>query len=339
MVAVKQKAIRAAIEKEFVKAPSQNKPQDPLAALRSALQVVAVSGYVKGIRIARAQVTLEGGTALPLQIGDAGMNLSFHLPESERMTGDFVLGRLAVSDREVCTQAESAFTYDSGKVTIANFRARSFGGKVKCDARLNVESGALYSALFTGTGIDCAAIARLGDTTGRISGKATVKFAFDSSAFVVDSLHGKGTVSISRFEIAGYPFQRSLVTMLLYKGLDHLRFEKFSSTVALRPKLIFENSAVGEGDTLTVKADGWIRADGLLNQKLDCTLSKAGVKTLPEFAQKTLEEGPQGSRVLRCRVYGMIQNPKVSVESKVILQKAVKNMFEDVKNNLQLWMR
>jgi hypothetical protein len=69
------------------------------------------------------------------------------------------------------------------------------------------------------------------------------------------------------------------------------------------------------------------------------SFSKAGVRALPEFMQKTLEETKHGGLAFKCRIYGKVDNPKFEIESQQILQKAVQNLFDGVRFNLQQWLR
>lgn len=339
MLAIKYGKIKKLVFEEF-KDFKKIDPRDPARALEPVLRVVGASKYFKGAAVFRADVIMEKKKSFSIQGSGITMNVIFPEGDVNRFKGSFSAAVLAWSNVEVACQMSGDFSYDDGTVAFARCKAKAFDGRMKLDTRINLEKHTLGMAAFSVVDLNIGDWSRFSDTSdGRLSGKADIRFTLDSSRLLVDSLHGKGTMMVSHFEIVRFPFQQSLVTMLMYPGLAHLNFRKFRANLNLKPGNLFETDATGEGDTLSVKFDGWIRTDGLLNEKLECRLTKAGVATLPDFAQKTLEEAPGGGRVLKCRLYGMIQNPKVSVESKVILQKAVQNMFEEVKNNLQLWMR
>jgi hypothetical protein len=339
MLAVKYGKIRKLAESEF-RAPAAGGRNDPAAALHAVLRVIGASRYFKGAAVSRAQIIIKKKKSSPVEGRGVEMEIVFPEGSTDRFKGSFSTAALLYSNDEIARQAGGDFSYDKGTIDISQCKLKSFGGRIRLETRLNAEKQTISSLALSIDDLDFGAWSRLSDTgNGRLGGRADFRFTLDSSALHADSLHGKGTLSVARFEIVRFPFQKSLVTMLMYPGLRHLSFKKFKANLKLKPGKIIETDANGEGDTLSVKMDGWIRTDGLLNEKLECTLTRAGVGTLPEFAQKTLEDAPGGGRVLRCRVYGMIQNPKVSVESRVIIQKAVTNMFEEVKNNLKLWMR
>lgn len=339
MLATKYPKIKKIVTTEF-KGLTAGGRNDPAMLVQSILRVVGSSRYIKGAAISSTDMTIEKGGAFSLQGKGIGLDVIFSEEGTNRFKGFIAADELAWSHKEVARQVSGDFSYDDGTISIARCKAKMFDGRMKLESRINLEKHTLTNFVFSIADLDLSNWSSFSDTNhGRLSGKADVRFEIDSTSLLADSLKGKGTVSVSRFEIVKFPFQRSLVTMLMYPGLAHLNFKKFRANLKLKPGKLLETDATGDGDTLSVKADGWIRTDGLLNEKLECTLTRAGVATLPDFAQKTLEDAPGGGRVLKCRVYGMIQNPKVSVESKVILQKAVTNMFEEVKNNLQLWMR
>lgn len=339
MLAVKYAKIKQIAATEF-KGLNTGGRKEPVKVVQSILKVVESSRYIKGAAISKAEVKIEKNGAFSMQGTGIELEVIFSQESANRFKGFFGAADLAWAHIEVARQVSGDFSYDDGMISIARCKAKTFDGRMKLEARMNLQKSTLDQFSFSIADLNLSNWSSFSDTTnGRLSGKADVRFELDSTRLLADSLKGKGTVSVSRFEIVRFPFQRSLVTMLMYPGLSHLNFKKFRADLKLKPGKILETDATGEGDTLSVKTDGWIRTDGLLNEKLECTLTKAGVAALPDFAQKTLEDAPGGGRVLKCRLYGMIQNPKVSVESKVILQKAVTNMFEEVRNNLQLWMR
>ena len=339
MLAIKSSHLKKLVAAEF--GGSKNSDRNgPERTLQSVLRIIGASQYIKGATVSRADVAIVGKRSMPVQGSGIALDINFPPETENRFNGSFVATALVCSKVEGARQLSGDFSYDNGTVIIPRCKAKAFDGRIKLETRFNLEKRTLSALTLSMAGLDLSEWSRFSDSgDGTLAGKADAKFTLDSSVFDPDSLHGKGTVSVSHFEIVKFPFQRSLVTMLMYPGLSHLNFRKFKANLTLKEGKLFEAEATGEGDTLSVKTDGWIRTDGLLNEKLECTLAKAGVATLPEFAQKTLEDAPGGGKVLKCRLYGMIQNPKVSVESKVILQKAVKNMFEEIKSNLQQWMR
>lgn len=339
MLAVKFRNIKKLIAAEFGGHKKED-GNDPSRIIKSVLRIVGASRYIKGASLFRTDVSIEKKNSVSLRANGFGMNVVFPQDEGDRFSGSFAITGLVYSQIDIARQVSVDFSYDNGTIALSRCKVKAFDGRIKFETRLNLEKRTLSALTCSIANLDLSAWSRFSDSgAGRLAGRADLKFTLDSSALRGDSLQGKGALSVSRFEVVGFPFQRSLVTMLMYPGLAHLNFRKFRTSLTLKPGWLFETDATGEGDTLSVKFDGWIRTDGLLNEKLECMLTKAGVATLPDFAQKTLEDAPGGGRALKCRVYGMIQNPKVSVESQIILQKAVKNMFEEVKNNLQLWMR
>jgi hypothetical protein len=166
-----------------------------------------------------------------------------------------------------------------------------------------------------------------------------MNMTLDSSDLLLDSLRGKGELSIAHFTMTGFAFQKTLVTMFAFPQFTRPHFDKVEADFSLQPGGVLSARARGRGDTLTVTTNGWIRMDNTLEESITCEFSKAGVRALPEFMRKTLEETKRGGLVFKCRIYGKVDNPKFEIESRKILQKAVQNLFNDVRFNLQQWLR
>ena len=313
---------------------------DRLGTVRYMLRVGARNLHVKGVAVAKATIEVrEKGKPL-----FRGKTIDFDLTPSESgkevFHGSFSADSIVYSNVNFLNQASGDFSGDGGLLDLSRCKGRVLDGKMKLNGRIDLAKGALSELSLSISNFDLAGFSpMLGDNNGRLGGKADLKLALDSSALAVDSLRGKGTLSASRFDVENFPFQRSLVSMLVYPPLARLQFKTFKIDFSIKSGRIITNEARGDGDSLTVKASGWFRTDGLLNEKCECTFSPASVRGMPPFAQKTLEETPSGGRVIRFKLYGMIGNPKFQIDNKVILQKAVSNMFDDVRNNLQKWLR
>jgi hypothetical protein len=313
---------------------------DPLRAVPRLFRMVAESKYCKGLAVTKATIAATRGGKTLFRTTAMTFAVTPSLSENHLFSGTFSTDSLIVLNSSLLSQASGEFSSRDGLFDISKCKGKAFDGKVKLEARIDLPHDAVSAVSLSISNFDINKLYRMFDTSGgRLAGKADLKCTLDSSALQADSLRGKGTISATRFEVVNFPFQRSLVSMLAYPSLTHLRFKKFKTDFSIKPGLVVDNDAQGEGDSLNVKASGWVRADGQLNEKIECAIPKASVPGLPPFAQKTLEETPSGGRVIRFKLYGLINNPKFEIDSKVILQKAVRNMFDDVRNNLQQWLR
>jgi hypothetical protein len=298
------------------------------------------AGMGRGISFSGAEFVIVENSRPVINGSDVSIDLSFSEKGKGDFDGTFSSSLLKPAGFPPLRQVSGAFSYAAADLSLARCKGRFCDGKIRCDARFNLARRALAGVTFTMNSFDFDEWYKFADSSGgRLSGRADCHLALDSSALAVDSLRGKGSFLVSRMDIRGFPFQNTLVSMLAYPGLAHLRFRKFKAEGTIKPKGVIATEATGEGDSLGVKASGWFSTRGRLDQKLLCTVARIAVPTLSDFARKTLEETKDGGRVLRLRVSGDVDNPTIVIDSKAILQKAVQNMFEEVKNNLQKWLK
>lgn len=268
---------------------------------------------------------------------DCSIDISF---SGKDLTGSFAAASLAFSDAPVLLRVSGEVAGTGDAVILKQSRGKVCGGKIQCAGRLDFARRALAALTCSIHGFDFDEWYRNTDAAfGRLSGKADAKLVLDSSALAVDSLRGKGSVSAGRFEAMNFSFQKTLAGMLGYPGIAHLRFRKCSADCTIKPGGIIETEASGDGDSLCIKVSGWFGTSGSLNENAECMVTRAAVNTLPAFARKTLEETKSGGRVLRLRIFGTVYNPKFEIDSRVLLQKAVKNMFDEVRDNFQKWLK
>ena len=337
-VALRRAAIRRAMEQEKASLEETLKKAPMTAPLRLFRSAVAVAG-IKGIGLEKMNLLLADKSGEMFSGQEMTAHVSADGSDATGMKGTFSAARLGTRGIDLLSETNAEFSSEGDLFTLSRCRAQFFEGKMRCDARVDCSRRALTAGTLSVSGCDIDKWYAYGDTSnGRCRGKGDLKVALDSSALAVDSLRGKGSLSISRFEVSNFPFQKTLVSLLLYPPVMHLKFKKFHCNFTLRQGGIFATNITGEGDSLSIAATGTVSLHGKINERLVCTISKDAVNTLPELAQKTLEDAPGGGRILRFRIYGQLANPKVEIESKVILQKAVKNVFEDVKQNLQMWL-
>ena len=296
---------------------------------------------IKGVTISAAKITVVGKNGLRVRGEGCSMMCDFAGPGKGDFSGSFSIQTLLSSDVPVLSRLSGGLSCRDGSLGLSRCKGRIFDGKMEGDARIDLVRGTLTACTFAVSGFDidnwysCTA-----DTAnGRLSGKADCRLVLDSSFLAIDSLRGRGTVAAVHFKVSEFPFQKTLVAMLTYPALARLQFRKLAADFTIKPHGIITTEAAGDGDSLSIRASGWFRIDGQLSEKAECTVSKIAVHTLPKFARETLEATNDGGRVLRLRIFGTIGSPKFEIDSRVILQKAVQNMFDDVRNNIKQWFK
>jgi hypothetical protein len=268
-----------------------------------------------------------------------GLSMTARFPGAD-CSGSFSVDSLSCSDVPAAAGLRGDFSTDGKMFRLSGFKCVSFGGAVRCSGRADFFRTTLGALTLSINGFDFYEWHRYADTSsGRLSGTADCRLQLDSSALQLDSLRGRGTITAAGFGVSGFAFQQTLAGMLDYPALASVRFRKAAALFTIKPGGAVTTEASGHNDSLSVKTSGLFRTDGRLDQRVECTVSKRAVGALPEFARKTLEETRDGGRVIRLRIYGTFDNAKFAIESKVVLQKAVRNMFDDVKNNFQEWLK
>jgi hypothetical protein len=318
--------------------------KDPLLALRETCR--AAGSFASRVMVSGAGVIVADKTGTVFKGQDCSIDILF---SGKDLTGSFAAASLAFSGAPVLLRVSGEVAGTGDAVTLTQSSGKVCGGKIQCAGRLDFAHRALGALTLSINGFDFDEWYRDTDTiggrlsgkaaSGRLTGKVDARLVLDSSALAVDSLRGKGTLSAVRFEAMNFSFQKTLAGMLGYPGLLHLRFRKCSADCTVKPGGIIKTEASGDGDSLCIKLSGWFGTNGALNENAECTVTRAAVNTLPEFARKTLEETRDGGRVLRLRIFGSVDTPKFEIDSRAILQKAVKNMFEEVRDNLQKWLQ
>jgi hypothetical protein len=290
-----------------------------------------------GITVSSTAIDWTENIRWPVRVRSFSMTARF--PGAD-CSGSFTADSLSCAHVPAVRGLRGDFSTDGKTFRLAGFKCVSFGGAVQCSGRADFLNQALGALTFSINGFDFYEWHRYVDTSsGRISGTADCILQLDSSALAPDSLRGRGTITAAGFGVSGFAFQQTLAGMLDFPALASVRFTKAAALFTIKPGGAFTAEASGHNDSLAVKTSGLFRTDGRLDQRVECTVSKRAVRSLPEFARTTLEETRDGGRVIRLRIYGTFDNPKFAIESKAILQKAVRNMFDNVKNNLQEWLK
>jgi hypothetical protein len=254
--------------------------------------------------------------------------------------GSFAADSLRCSGVPTASRLRGDFSTGGDLFILSGLTGTSFGGSLRCDGRADFSHRSVGTLSFSISDFDIDEWYRYADTAaGRLSGIASLRVTLDSSVMALDSLRGRGTAAASRLSVSRFAFQRTLADVLGYPPLNNVRFVKAAAVFTIAPGGIFSTEASGHNDSLAVTTTGRFRTDGMLDQNVECTVAPRAVRSLPKFARQTLEVTRDGGRVLRLRVHGAFDNPKISIASTVILQNAVKNMFNDVRDNIRKWLQ
>jgi hypothetical protein len=312
--------------------------KEPAEALRILCRCAA--GIIGKVTVADAAVMVLNRNGPLLQGHNCSLAVIFTKNGGGDFDGSFSAAALRAANATVMRRLSGNVTCRGNVISLSRCSGRCLGGRMQCDARFDFVRGALANLTFSITGLDFDEWYKQADTAaGRLSGKADCRLALDSSALAVDSLRGTVTMAAAPCVVSQFPLQRTLAGMFEYPVLTRLHFRKFTADGTVKPKGVITTEVSGDGDSISLRASGWIGINGQLNQKTECFVTRIAVPSLPRFARKTLEATSDGGRVLRLRIFGDIATPKFAIESKVILLKAVQNIFDDVRDNFKQWFK
>jgi hypothetical protein len=169
---------------------------------------------------------------------------------------------------------------------------------------------------------------------GNISGIADLSMSFENSPIVSDSLHGKGQLTMKKVLLRDLPVQKALVSLIGFPQLANTPFDSIRTDYTMQPGMQFKSVMKGTGPVLQFTSTGPIYLDGRLEQQINGKLTKEFVETLPGIISESMETTPDNGRKFKCRIYGSIDHPKMSL-SKESLQKAFKGAFDSVKKSIE----
>jgi len=169
---------------------------------------------------------------------------------------------------------------------------------------------------------------------GNIIGIADLTMSFDKSPIVSDSLHGKGRLTMKKVMLRDLPVQKALVNLIGFPQLANTPFDSIRTDYVMQPGMQFKIVTKGSGPVIHFTSTGPIYLDGRLEQQIDGKLTKEFVETLPGIISESMETTPDNGRKFKCRIYGSIDHPKMSL-SKESLQKAFKGAFDSVKKSIE----
>jgi hypothetical protein len=316
---------------------SQEKP------LRTAGRIIGTgieSGIFRKASVDRAQVEVRNVMAAPVQIKGINADLTVMKQGGSVVQGPLTIQSILVGGASAARNLSAVVSLDTAGVTVTQGKGTALDGKLRCAGRITFEPKYLSALTLSVKNMDLGEWNRFADTAhGYCTGRVDLELAMAPSDLVLDSLRGKGSLSIAHCTLRRFPFQKTLCTMFAFPYFARPLFHRVNGAFTIAPGGVLSAEATGVGDTINLTISGWIAAKGTLSEKISCEFTKAGTRALPEFLRKTLEETRGGERAIRFRIYGKISDPKFEIESKQILQNAVQNLFDNVKSNLQQWLR
>jgi hypothetical protein len=297
---------------------------------------VAGSGF-NGAAVSSAVVVISENKQAPVLLRGLSMSGAF---TRNGCSGFFSADSLWYADLPAASGLSGDISSAGEIFRLSLCKGLFFGGALQCSVSADLLGRTFRGCTLTIKGFDFNEWYRYhGTSAGCFSGGADFRLLLDSCNMALDSLHGRGTMTATRFNVSGFPVQRTLASATGYSALESLQFTKMAAIFTIKPGGIITVEASGHNDSLSVKTSGWFSTKGTMDQNVEFVVFKNAVAGLPRFARETLEETADGGRVLNVRIFGALENPKFTIDSRVVLQKAVQNMFNDARNNLKEWLK
>lgn len=228
--------------------------------------------------------------------------------------------------------------YDNRILDISRCRGRIFSGKVKFSTVIDLVNKNMHDFTLNASNLNLEQMVSSGSIQGCISGKMDLDLQNLSSTLKLDSIRGKGIIHLSGMSIEETPIQKALVQLLENQGLNRLSFSKIRADFEILNKDSIRADISGNGEMLDFKSNGMLNLHGWINQQVNAALSDKAIKELPGFVVNSLDLNENNRRIVRCRIYGTLNEPKVELDRE-ILKNAIGNVFEQMRENFKDFFR
>jgi hypothetical protein len=303
-----------------------------IAAIKRVIATLPYTVLVRSFSITNAQVTylkdksvLAGGKGveLSLTIGlDHGLVLNGRLSASD----------LTIMDNYRFTGCKASIRIKGTEVFLQDCRASFYGGALSIKGAVDLTGNTVNSLLVSLTDLKLEEWYRAqGQGKGELSGTMNAFMALDKSKFAVDSLRGKGWVKATAVSTHGTSLQKNLVLRLIIPKLETLKFSKIYSDLVVKNGAIYTGNFYGKGDPVDFKADGLIKMNGQLSERIEGVFSADFSNGLPDIVRNSLlpVEGNKEKRAFKCSIQGTVDNPHLEIDQRIV-NRAVNNVFEAI---------
>ncbi|MBN2036965.1 MAG: hypothetical protein JW768_09515 [Chitinispirillaceae bacterium] len=315
------------------------KHEHPAATIRACIGAAGKVPFRK-VALDGTDLTVRRRDTLLAQVKEIGVQGDFADGKGPSVKGSLSAGSLMVAGVTTARRVRAQFKGDTNAFEVFDVKGTIFEGKMQCEGRIDLAQERLVTFTLSGKNLESGRWFSFADSSqGYFTGKVDVAVTLDSSDLHPDSIRGSGMLSAEGCTIKRYPFQKTLASLFSFPYFERARFSSVEASFSMHPPGMFSLDVQGKGDTVSVNLSGWFKTSGAMNARLECLFSRDGTRALPEFMRRTLEETSRGGRKVRCRIYGSIARPKFEIDSKKIIEKAVQNIFNDVRSNFNQWLK
>jgi hypothetical protein len=245
-----------------------------LTQLKRAIATVIELNHFKKFTVSNATMEVDRKNGSPIVANGISAECAVRR-DITGLQGSLAAGSLSVAGIQAARNMSVTFSGDTNVLTLSDGKGTVLDGKVRCAGSLDLNRERLSAFTLSVKNLDLGGWRRWSDSTiGYILGRADLTMALDSSELLLDSLRGKGELSIADYTMTGFAFQKTLATMFAFPHFARPQFDKVEADFSIQPGGKLSARAHGRGDTLAVTTNGWIRIDSTLEESITCEFFK-----------------------------------------------------------------
>lgn len=330
------KHIRSILESAASRARTAGNPAAAAGAILGLLNNQGFTRVIKGAGTSNAWCRLMAGRRPVVELRDFDGNIRLIGRDSASADGSFDAGMLCFGGRYYLVRPSASLRIEQGRVDFSKVKAFYCEGTLRGSAVVDVPASRMLKGEFKLSNVN---LGKWYETQrnqgGSLSGRMNVSFTADTSRLTLDSIKGAGECRIKDLVAIDLPMQRDLVILLPIQQLRHLEFGVLGSDFSIQGGRLMTPDLKGSGDPMDIAASGWVSlVDGSFSDSVNCLLTKKFSRSLPDVVRESLLPHDNGRLGFECTISGTLASPSL-VLNKQILERAVRNVFEKLGNELK----
>jgi hypothetical protein len=307
-----------------------------IAAIKRVISTLPYTVLVRSFSVNGAQATIIRDKSIVAS--GKGMDLSLTIGLDRELV---LNGRLSAPDLTIMGNyrfigCKASIRVKGTEVSLLDCRASLYGGALSMKGSADCAANTVNSLLVSLTDLKLDEWYRAqGPAKGELTGTMNVFVALEKSKLSVDSLRGKGWVKATGVCAHGTFLQKKLVLRLVIPKLETVKFNRIYSDLVVKNGAIYTGNFYGKGDPVDFNADGWIKMNGQLSERIEGDFSADFSKSLPEIVRNSLlpVKGDKEKRAFKCTIEGTFDNPSLEIDQRIV-NRAVNNVFEAIGKSL-----
>jgi|GEM_PF-1344700 hypothetical protein len=298
--------------------------------LFAALAALPFSPAVENVSLADAEVSVtRGGSRL---VDGKGVDLRVNV---RRKRDSVLFGKLGADTLTLggmwnVTGARASLRADEISATLEHCMGDFYGGTIAGSGRIGLETGSLERFKLELYHVNLAGLyAACGVGKGRCDGRCEGELVLDRSAFRADALRGRGFVKMSDVVVRDSPLQSGVIVYIAVPQLRNIAFDRLGTSIEVRNGRILTPDVSGDGNTLRVRAEGWVGFDGVFFENVKGIIAADVAEKLHPLVSRSLGAEADDKKSFSCTMSGTLANPEIRID-RAVTQRVVRNLFDEV---------